>query len=250
MIVRERNDQFVMIEQHHHASISGMLFTYLKEDFVTDLNWKDDIEFAIFQHDCGWVPFDKAPFWDDKGNAPYSFTNFPKKPKTVLYEHGINKVEDHSLYAALLCSKHYTSFLKKDSTPLAIDFIENEKNRQERLKKKIIGFNEKQFSLHYELIKFFDDLSLYICLNEPGVQKDSEHPFFKSRISLPQYFGGGNLHLNWASHNKLELETELFQPDLTVQLKQKVISKEDILKDGLQKTYRNTQIEKVSFKIV
>src|SRR5690625_5126026 len=102
LIVRERNNEFVLIDEHHHAFISGKLFMYLKNKYVPEVEWKEAIEYAIFNHDLGWISFDQAPFWNDKKNSPYSFTNLPTAPKTVLYESGINKVEEKSLYAALL----------------------------------------------------------------------------------------------------------------------------------------------------
>nr|WP_253735858.1 DUF3891 family protein [Paenibacillus sp. FJAT-26967] len=30
---------------------------------------------------------------------------------------------------------------------------------------------------HFKLLKLCDELSLYVCLNEPGVSKDEEHPW-------------------------------------------------------------------------
>lgn len=251
MIVRERNDQFVMIEQHHHASISGKLFTYLKEDFLPESKWKEDIEFAIFHHDCGWIPFDEAPFWDDKSNTPYSFTSLPKAPKTVLYENGINKVEEHSMYAALLCSNHYSTFMNRHSIKPAENFIEREKLRQERLRKKIHGFQEDAFNLHYKLVKFFDDFSLYICLNEPGVQKEKEHPFFKKGIPLPDSFGDDLLKIRWNSESEINIDHTLFySPEINIQLKQKVLSKANIIKNGLIKTYEAAESETVNIRIL
>src|SRR5690625_3101795 len=249
LIIRENGKGFVMIEQHHHASISGNLFNSLRNEFKPISPWKKDIEYAIYNHDYGWIPFDQTPFCDDTKNAPYSFITFPTAPKTVLYENGINVVEEKSSYAALLCSKHYSLFLQNDSTVLAKQFVENEKNRQERIKRNLQPFTETQFNQHYELLQFFDNLSLYICLNEPNVKIENEHPFFKNGIALPSYLGEGALHLKWKSNEEIEISQKIFESNIEVFLQQKSILKEDILKQGLQKAYREGVVEEVKLTI-
>lgn len=65
MIVREREKHFVMIEQHHHAQLAGKLFLQLHDEFLPSKQWREDIFYAIFEHDCGWIHFDEVPFWND-----------------------------------------------------------------------------------------------------------------------------------------------------------------------------------------
>src|SRR5690625_4939597 len=100
MIIRENDHSFIMIEQHHHAEISGYLFQQLSERFL--LSKYHSLHYAIVNHDCGWIPFDDMPIWNDVKNQPYSFIDFPISFKTVLYRHGINQVQENDPYAALL----------------------------------------------------------------------------------------------------------------------------------------------------
>jgi len=243
LIVRERNDEFVLIDQHYHASISGKLFSSLNKDLKPNQPWVNEIELAIYEHDCGWIPFDATPFWDDKSESPYSFIRYPTAPKTVLYESGIDRVEEKSLYAALLCSIHYSLFMQKNTTPIAESFIEREKRRQIRIKKQIPAFDEQLLQHHYEILQFFDNLSLYICLNEPGSKKEHEHPFFKSGITLPTLFKGGTLHAKWNSLSDIQLDHTLFTTNTTITLQQKVVSKSTISEIGLQQAYEKAPLE-------
>lgn len=66
MIVRERKNEFVLIEQDHHAQISGIIMSYWKDSLFSAPEFRRSVEYAIFQHDCGWKPFDTDPFWNDK----------------------------------------------------------------------------------------------------------------------------------------------------------------------------------------
>ena len=249
MIVRERSNSFVLIDQHHHASISGNLFKQLKEALQPELAWRQAIEIAILHHDCGWIPFDQAPFWNDEKSAPYSFTDFPTSPKTVLYKTGIDKVEANSTYAALLCSNHYELFLKDNKEPLAKQFIKAEKSRQENIKQLFPGFDENVFASHYKILQFFDNLSLYICLNEPGTKKEKEHPFFQNGIPLPDQFGGGILQLHWSDERHIQLSSSLFAAEVDLLVHQKTVSKNCISKNGLQKAFDAAKTEKIPVAI-
>src|SRR5699024_12726047 len=81
---------------------------------------------AIRHHDRGWIHFDKEPFLNDVTHEPYDFTQFPLLPKLALYKNGINEVEDLNPYAGLLCSLHYSSFLKNNTNNKVIHFLRHE----------------------------------------------------------------------------------------------------------------------------
>src|SRR5699024_5416414 len=178
--------------QHDHAQISSKLYQQLPEKFLPKKEYQFEVNYAIEQHDCGWIPFDETPFWNDKANEPHSFTNFPTEPKTVLYEYGINRVEEKYPYAALLCSEHYTRFLRKSMDKTAKNFVQKEQARQERILKQL-NVAKDLWMAHYEILQFFDNLSLYICLNEPGTPHEEEHHFFRKGISLPSSFNENKL---------------------------------------------------------
>lgn len=236
MIVREREKHFVMIEQHHHAQLAGKLFLQLHDEFLPSKQWREDIFYAIFEHDCGWIHFDDVPFWNDGKNIPYDFNEFPIGPKIVLYEYGINQVEKSSPYAALLCSKHYVSFLRERTDETSKQFVERELLRQKQIQEKL-NLHLKLIEMHYQYVKLFDDLSLYICLNEPGTSKEDEHFFFKNGITLPPKFGENKLQLFWENKSDVMINKNLFKGDVTLFVKQKVIDKDTIAKLGIKKAY-------------
>src|SRR5699024_242941 len=123
MIIRERADAFVMIEQHHHATLSGNLFDQMKPKLaLTNDIFHNAVRYAIYQHDVGWIPFDMTPFWNDKEVAPYSFMTYPNSIKTILYKDGIDQVANIDPYAGLLCSEHYIRFLAEDEAALSQQF--------------------------------------------------------------------------------------------------------------------------------
>src|SRR5690625_1948886 len=236
MIVRERKDDFVMIEQENHAHVSGDLMKAWKDFFFAGEAFRKSVEYAIFHHDYGWRPLDKQPFWNDKKQIPFTFIDFPNRPKTVFYKYGIDVVEKDDPYAALLCSYNYSRFLLNDSSPEAKDFVKTEETRRKLIIDTLPSFDDELFQFHYGLLQLCDNLSLYICLNEPGVAKEAGHPFYKKGIPLPDalhVFQEDKLDIQWSDDKTVTISECRFSNPLTVTVKQKTILKEPIAVNGL-----------------
>ncbi|MGM8365710.1 DUF3891 family protein [Virgibacillus sp. W0181] len=250
MIVREHADHFIMIDQHHHAQLSGLLAVHWEERFFPGIQWKDSVLHAIRQHDCGWKAFDNQPFWNDRKNQPYTFVDFPDPAKAILYTHGIDTVEKKDRYAALLCSEHYRRFMQNVDSIEAQNFVLQEEKRQQRLIEQINSFNSHLFSLHAELLKICDNLSLYICLNEPGTTKEKEHAFFKDGFPLSPVFqmrGAERMNLHWQNENTITLAPFPFKEQIAIPLEYKILNKNTISKNGLKEAYTATPIKKAVF---
>lgn len=246
MIVQERIDHFVMIEQDNHAHVSGDLIKAWKDSFFTGEALRKSVEYAILHHDYGWNALDKQPFWNDEKQMPYTFIDFPNKPKTVFYKHGIDVVEKDDPYAALLCSYHYSRFLLKDSSLEATEFIQKEEQRRKRIIHSLPSFDPRLFDFHYGLLQLCDNLSLYICLNEPGISKEAEHPFFRDGMPIPDslhVFQEDKLDIQWADEKTVTISECPFSNPLTVTIKQKKISKKAIKFEGLLNSYQKAAYE-------
>jgi len=245
MIIRERIDSFVMIDQHHHASISGELFEQIASYFsLCTLPHYEAIRYAIYYHDVGWNPFDASPLWNDAKQEPLSFISYPNSIKSVLYQNGIDNVQANNIYAALLCSEHYVRFLANDVGTHSKNFMQHEQERQATMKQSLEDYKEQDFIQHYELLQFFDNLSLYVCLHELDASLEDTHFFFKHGIALPTLFGGETLQLAWED-NQIILHTPLLAEPISITLAQKVVPKEYIHSVGLLEAWNNTETELV-----
>lgn len=239
MIIREQNDHFLMIRQHDHAVISEQMIRKLKQEFLPDDDWKRSVFYAIKMHDCGWRKFDAEPLWNDEKHSPYSFIDYPDLIKTVLYKHGIDEVAREDLYAALLCSKHYAHFLARNPSLEATRFVINEEKRQKSIQDKL-GVDDELVTAHFELLKFADNLSLFLCLNEPRA-KEEIHYFFKTGIKLPKRLEkqfGERLHLEWLDKQTVVCEKSPFQDTFTLSIPFKKVSKAAIAVQGIRKSYK------------
>ncbi|GAA0430826.1 DUF3891 family protein [Lentibacillus halophilus] len=252
MIVRERPNDFVMIEQDNHAQASGDMMIQWKNDLFPGLHWRPSVEHAIRQHDVGWKSFDQQPFWNDQKQAPYTFIDFPPIPKTILYKQGIDEVERDDTYAAILCSEHYKGFMEQEQGEAAREFVQQEEQRQQRLMTMLKDWNSTWFHNHYAFLQLADSLSLYACLNEPGVSKEQEHPFFKDGIPLSAKLDGishSKIKAHWLDQQTVALEPFPFHQPVDIALPQKIVSKKDIDAKGLIKSYENTPFHNIHLRL-
>lgn len=254
MIVCEREHSFIMITQHDHAKISGEIAQNWKDDYFSGLERKEEVVRGIYEHDRGWIEPDAAPLWNDSKQKPHSFMDFPLDLKVAYYKKGIAEVENMSKYAGLLCSLHYVSFLQYEEDPIGTKFVEEEITRQLHLLKQcgILGKmgKEKLLQHHLNILKFCDNLSLYICLNEPGAMKGKEHHFYKDGISPIFPFANNKpIQVKWADQETVCLSVSPLDKEVHVKLLFKEVKKEDIKTNGLLSAYTKTPSAQISVKI-
>jgi len=66
MIIREHDNDYVFIQQDHHAQISGDILKRWEPDYFLGSELRESVEYAAYQHDTGWKDFDKQPFLNNK----------------------------------------------------------------------------------------------------------------------------------------------------------------------------------------
>ncbi len=205
MIVRERPDSYVLIKQHDHGLISGEFARYWAErprPLQSTL-------YAIMEHDVGWQNLDASVSWNEETGEPYSFTSYPTGPKLQAYKEGLNFLEARNPYAACLCSMHYASLV--GDTEEEVRFRESETARQRKIESAMKGEESANLEHNFRLLQLCDDLSLFVCLNEPG---RNDHSWYKDGFS----FKGAKYAPTWEDRRTLRLDPNPFLGpfDLTI----------------------------------
>lgn len=244
MLIYERKNDFVLVEQNNHAILSADLFNQLRGDLF-DENRRSDVLFAIRNHDRAWIGIDATPLWNDEKNAPYSFIDLPSLLKLPHYQYGIDWVERKSKYAALLCSQHYASFFSHAKNEAELEYYQYELERQNRLRVESGNVSDKGNNNHLDVLKFFDKLSIYICINEPGVSKDNEFGWYRDGFEgTDQLFdvNGGKIVAHWLNEKSVGLTVFPFKQKFEISVPTKSVSKHIIQEQGLAKAYRTTPL--------
>ncbi|MEH7254781.1 DUF3891 family protein [Neobacillus niacini] len=251
MIILEREQSYCLVKQNDHAHIAGEIAKNCKNEYLFDENRTEEVMLAIHEHDRGWIDLDSSPVWNDKSEKPYTFIDYPLPLKISFYKKGLDEVEKMSKYAGLLCSLHYTSFIQDPSEPKVREFWQEEKQRQEQLKKELqlMDKSEETLMYHLDLLKFCDYLSLYICLNEPG-DNNKIHPFFRN--GFPQLFAfvtDDPIVAHWSNQETVSLSFSPLNNKVEINLPYKLVMKDNIEEHGILQAYKDTSVSfrKVAF---
>ncbi|MGR3762904.1 DUF3891 family protein [Rossellomorea sp. NS-SX7] len=245
MIIRETNDSFIMIKQHDHAYLSGEISRHFNTAILKSNHYFKEMTDAAYQHDRSWIGLDDTPIWNDEADIPYTFSDYPLLPKMAFYKIGLDEIEQVSPYSALLCSLHFYSFFTRSKKRECIAFMDEEAKRQARLKKALPDMDEELLQQHFRLLQFSDDLSLYICLNEPGATKQEEHPWFRDGFKHTELFNDHRQRLDgkWLNEKEIRIERFPFNHDFPLTLHYKNVPKSSIKDLGIAAAYETTEFQ-------
>ncbi|HTN21933.1 MAG TPA: DUF3891 family protein [Pelobium sp.] len=239
MILREDSDNYILIAQHDHAYIAGELLSHFKKEFIA-IEHFESFKFAVYQHDRAWVIPDSHPLLNDVTQKPFTFLDFPEKLRFYFYKLGIEQVYQANAYAALLCSLHYCNLASVSFSETATQFIEREKLRQNHLISKLKIPHKNLLNYQLRILKFCDDLSLYICMNKPGVSKEGEVPLFKKGFADSEFFnedGETKVVASYKDRGTIKFNSNPFEDVFEVKVHLKRVSKKLIKDVGLADAY-------------
>jgi hypothetical protein len=202
MILQNREDSIRCIRQHDHGLLSGEFARAWSSDFslelllaiaLHDLAW--GAHNALDQHDPAWIPFN-----EEKGRV-HDFITMPGERKLEVYQPGHDIYEAIHPYVGLLLSLHYGSFFPDNPTYAA--YLEDLEARKSRLCAQL-GYESAQdarVQRDWERLKFFDLLSLFVCLRAPGSRLEDAPVWIKGELELE----GESIAMGWASEDVLEV---------------------------------------------
>lgn len=249
MIVRETPASFICLSQHTHAQVAGRLAEHWPLAYFEGNERRAEVLLAVREHDRAWIPLDAAPIWNEHTQAPHSFLDYPTAPKVQHYQQGITEVEQMAPYAGLLCSLHYTSFPDLARSSAGQQFLRTETARQQRLRQQLglTGSSEAAtLEFHKRLLRFLDNLSLYLCLNEPGIAKAQEHPWYRHGIPFSDYFPFARHHLvqvEWPTPNQVRIHPSPFANPFRVALRYQELAKSQLLAVGLGQCFAHAPLQ-------
>ncbi|MCA0972389.1 DUF3891 family protein [Halobacillus litoralis] len=245
MIVLERDKDFILIKQHDHAALSGQMVREWKQNFLLRSKLREEADWAAAQHDRAWIPLDDEPRWNEEEGRPYSFIDYPLEEKLAAYQRGIEEVAGQSLYAGMLCSMHYQSFLSEDSeNPVIRQFVQEEKERQEDLFASMeMDVPKDIYDLHFKRLQFCDDLSLYVCMNQPGTSKEQEVSWFKDGFRQAFDFAPEGMIAHWVDDKQVSVDPFPFENPFDAQVPYKLVRKSSIDRLGFTEAYKQAETD-------
>ncbi len=171
MVLQPRQDGTLRaFTQHDHGLVSGHLAHHWRAHGAP---LAMELVLAITMHDYGWEDIDDIaaqdtdaiPF-DEEAGILRGFTNLPTTFKLPLYAHGIREARAMHPYTGLLLSHHFSAFIPDEEYP---EWTEQQRALRAECAD-LLGLSAPRCAevlRDYEALKFFDLLSLYLCLAAP-----------------------------------------------------------------------------------
>ncbi len=216
MILRETEEHFTLYTQHDHGLLSGEMGTNWGNGPFPQLPFR--VIFAAAIHDISWIYEDEIISWNSKEDKPYDFVDLPLKRRLDMYAKGLDMTEKLDPYSAALVSKHYSSFYSEEDGEDVKRFLQNERTRRAELAESG-SITLTAFADDLKTLRLLDNLSLYVCLNNPGAPEEDVHPWFRDGVTAYKADGGEEkLFLEWVDQQTITVDPFPFRTEWTASI--------------------------------
>jgi hypothetical protein len=288
MIVTRRDGALSLVDQVEHGRIAGELARHWGNTSFSAPTPHNAVCNAATLHDEGWRAWDERVLFNELERRPQHFLEIDPAEHVRLYRHGVESVSLGDVYAGVLVGMHWTGLYRgRWSAPGARGRLTHTPG-QEALRDKVVHAEERRWVdakqrawteheprsvfetrlwHNYELLQFWDLLSLYLCVMppEPGDDDDespqpwgpqlSELEHRSQRVVFPQVrhhpFGSPiQVTASVSSPRTLTVDPSPFDPaGFDVEIEHRLIPDRPYSRTEVATTVRRTPAEPVFWRI-
>jgi hypothetical protein len=170
MIVFDEGDAYRFVTQPDHARFAGELASLWREHGLPDHPRRDDLLFAVREHDNGWREADAAPRWNAAAGRPHDFLSVPDEVRLEVWRRGTERFAGERPYAALLVALHGLALATWQSSgaggeaaaDVVADLAAELEERADELAE-AAGVDRSEAAADYRFLAFADAASLAVC---------------------------------------------------------------------------------------
>src|SRR4029453_3122394 len=133
MIVVRREAGLLLVTQPDHAHFAAQLLALRRQEGRADQGGREDILFAVREHDNGWREADAAPRVDPASKRPLDFRDCPMALRQEVWLRAVNRYAENRPYASLLIAEHAIAIHRDRSGPEWEDFLARLRALQKRI---------------------------------------------------------------------------------------------------------------------
>lgn len=104
IVAADSSSRYLSITQPDHARFSAELLSLWRS--LADHPRREELLFAVREHDNGWRETDAAPHWDAERGRPHDFISLPRGERIELWQRGTARFAGERPYASLLIVRH------------------------------------------------------------------------------------------------------------------------------------------------
>jgi len=113
MIRREEREGWLLINQYDHAVLSGQIMDYWGNDAFESPDPRDEVLFAITEHDNGWREWDSYPRVNTQTRFPMNFMEMDFPDQKIIWKRSYERFSSDHPYASALIALHFRVFNQK-----------------------------------------------------------------------------------------------------------------------------------------
>ncbi len=106
MIVVRRQAELLLVTQPDHAQLAARLLSLRRLEGLAEHPRRDDILFAVREHDNGWREADAVPRLDEDTARPLDFRDCPTNLRQEVWLRGVTRYAEDRPYACVLIAEH------------------------------------------------------------------------------------------------------------------------------------------------
>lgn len=202
MLISERNQSLVLVEQMEHARLAGQIAEHWGGGEFAPPKAPRQACLAAALHDAGWRQPDEAPLFNEAQARPLHFLEIDIADHVALYAGGVDEVYAQDPYAGLLVSMHWTGLYtarwgwQSGKVDFANgigdeDTVRAEEERWIAVKRQLSkemrrSDLESDLWYAYELLQTWDLLSLYACVADLSSSDGPTYQVTETLKSLQQ----------------------------------------------------------------
>lgn len=253
MIRREENNNWLLITQHEHAGLAGEIMEYWGNEMFSAPEPRDEVLFAINEHDAGWRQWDASPKLYAPSGLPANFSEIETQDQSVIWKRCFRDHAAEHPYASVLIALHFAKFnqhnLDRDPSDKNAGTLKTElvKFIKDKAGVELNGFSLEDMSsdikVNLKLLQIGDIVSLSLCHGWKSIEiKDAPVDYLGNCRTLKMESGDG---LNYT------LEPYPFgEPKLNFSILSRRLNGASFADDAEYRiAYENAEIEKLYFKI-
>lgn len=152
----------LFITQPDHARFSAELLALWRADGLPGHPRREELLFAVREHDNGWRETDAAPHWDAERGRPHDFLSLPHGERIELWQRGTARFAGEHPYASLLIVRHAVR-LHQERTGEEWRAFRDYLDELYRGLSEAAGAPEEQVEADYRWLDLADLISLAVC---------------------------------------------------------------------------------------
>jgi len=168
IVSRPAPERLRIVTQPDHAHLASRLMELWRADGLPDHPRREELLFAIREHDNGWWEADSAPRLDPATGRPLGFREVPAALRREIWERGSERHAEGHPYAALLVTRHAQA-LHADRAGGAEwrEFLSGLEERRRELAEAVAP-RDQEIDRDYGWLRLADSLSLALCEGRHG----------------------------------------------------------------------------------